>query len=32
MPEGYEPFAHGDLEINNEFYNNPGVLVSSLLF
>lgn len=26
--EGGDPFVSGDLEINNEVYNNPGVMVS----
>ncbi len=26
--EGGDPFISGDLEINNEIYNNPAVMVS----
>jgi hypothetical protein len=26
--EGGDPFVSGDLEINNEVYNNPAVMVS----
>lgn len=25
--DGVDPFVSGDLEINNEVYNNPGVMV-----
>jgi hypothetical protein len=25
---GVDPFISGDLEINNEVYNNPGVMVN----
>jgi hypothetical protein len=27
--EGGDPFISGDLEINNEIYNNPAVMVST---
>jgi hypothetical protein len=27
--EGGDPFISGDLEINNEIYNNPAVMVSN---
>jgi hypothetical protein len=29
--EGGDPFISGDLEINNEIYNNPAVMVSTLI-
>jgi hypothetical protein len=29
--EGGDPFISGDLEINNEVYNNPAVMVRMLI-
>jgi len=29
--EGVDPFVSGDLEINNEVYNNPGVMVGKII-
>ena len=28
---GVDPFISGDLEINNEVYNNPGVMVNRVI-